>query len=138
MKKNYVIGIIAAAVVIIASVLLISWYITRKTPTLIQGTVECTTYKASSKVPGRIVDMLVEEGDSVALGQLLYTLSTPELDAKLRQAEAVRSAASAMDQAAIAGARVQQIEAAMNMWQKAQVGLELARKTYERVKGLYE
>ena len=90
MKKNYVIGIIAAAVVIIASVLLISWYITRKTPTLIQGTVECTTYKASSKVPGRIVDMLVEEGDSVALGQLLYTLSTPELDAKLRQAEAVR------------------------------------------------
>ena len=43
MKKNYVIGIIAAAVVIIASVLLISWYITRKTPTLIQGTVECTT-----------------------------------------------------------------------------------------------
>ena len=138
MKKNYVIGIIAAAVVIIASVLLISWYITRKTPTLIQGTVECTTYKASSKVPGRIVDMLVEEGDSVALGQLLYTLSTPELDAKLRQAEAVRSAASAMDQAAIAGARVQQIEAAMNMWQKAQAGKELAQKTYDRVKALYD
>ena len=138
MKRSNIIGIIAAAVVIIVSVVLISWYLRRSTPTLIQGTVECTTYKASSKVPGRIDDMKVEQGDRVEKGQLLYTLSTPELEAKLRQAEAVKSAAAALDQAAIAGARIQQIEAAMNMWEKAQAGLELARKTYERVKNLYE
>jgi len=65
-------------------------------------------------------------------------LSTPELDAKLQQAEAVKSAASALDAAAVAGARTQQIEAAQNMWEKAQAGLELARKTYERVKNLYD
>lgn len=134
MKRSNIIGIIAAAVVIIVSVVLISWYLRRSTPTLIQGTVECTTYKASSKVPGRIDDMKVEQGDRVEKGQLLYTLSTPELEAKLQQAEAVKSAAAALDQAAIAGARIQQIEAAMNMWEKAQAGLELARKTYERVK----
>ena len=138
MKRSNIIGIIAAAVVIIVSVVLISWYLRRSTPTLIQGTVECTTYKASSKVPGRIDDMKVEQGDRVEKGQLLYTLSTPELEAKLQQAEAVKSAAAALDQAAIAGARIQQIEAAMNMWEKAQAGLELARKTYERVKNLYE
>ena len=138
MKRSNIIGIIAAAVVIIVSVVLISWYLRRSTPTLIQGTVECTTYKASSKVPGRIDDMKVEQGDRVEKGQLLYTLSTPELEAKLQQAKAVKSAAAALDQAAIAGARIQQIEAAMNMWEKAQAGLELARKTYERVKNLYE
>ena len=138
MKRSHIIGIIAAAATIVLSVVLISWYLTRKTPMLIQGTVECTTYKASSKIPGRIVEMKVEEGDRVEKGQLLYVLSTPELDAKLRQAEAVKSAASALDQAALAGARVQQIEAAMNMWEKAQAGLELARKTYERVNSLYE
>ena len=120
MKRSNIIGIIAAAVVIIVSVVLISWYLRRSTPTLIQGTVECTTYKASSKVPGRIDDMKVEQGDRVEKGQLLYTLSTPELEAKLQQAEAVKSAAAALDQAAIAGARIQQIEAAMNMWEKAQ------------------
>ena len=98
---------------------------------------ECTTYKASSKVPGRIDDMKVEEGDRVEKGQLLYTLSTPELDAKLQQAEAVKSAAAALDAAAVAGARIQQIEAALNMWEKAQAGLELARKTFERVQNLY-
>ena len=123
MKRSNIIGIIAAAVVIIVSVVLISWYLRRSTPTLIQGTVECTTYKASSKVPGRIDDMKVEQGDRVEKGQLLYTLSTPELEAKLQQAEAVKSAAAALDQAAIAGARIQQIEAAMNMWEKAQAGL---------------
>lgn len=138
MKRSNIIGIIAAAAVIIASVVLISWYLRRSTPTLIQGTVECTTYKASSKVPGRIDDMKVEQGDRVEKGQLLYTLSTPELEAKLQQAEAVKSAAAALDQAALAGARIQQIEAAMNMWEKAQAGLELARKTYDRVKNLYE
>lgn len=138
MKRNNIIVILATALVIILAVVLVSWYLDKRTPMLIQGTVECTTYKASSKVPGRIDDMKVEEGQHVEKGELLYTLSTPELDAKLQQAEAIKSAASALDQAALAGARVQQIEAAMNMWQKAQAGLELARKTYERVQNLYE
>ena len=81
--------------------------------------------------------MKVEEGQRVEKGELLYMISTPELDAKLEQAEAVKSAAAALDAAAVAGARIQQIEAALNMWEKAQAGLELARKTYERVQNLY-
>jgi HlyD family secretion protein len=138
MKRKNIIAIIAAAVAIILAVVLISRYLTKHTPMLIQGTVECTTYKASSKVPGRIDCMKVSQGEHVEKGQLLYVLSTPELDAKLQQAEAVKSAASALDAAAVAGARTQQIEAAQNMWEKAQAGLELARKTYERVKNLYD
>ena len=138
MKKRTVIWLIIAVVVIIAVVALVGWYLKRSEPTIIQGTVECTTYKASSKIAGRIEEMKVEQGDHVTKGQLLYVLSTPELDAKLRQAEAVKSAATALDQKALAGARVQQIEAALNMWQKAQAGKELAQKTYDRVKALYD
>lgn len=138
MKRKNIIGIVAAAAVIVLAVVLISRYLTKHTPMLIQGTVECTTYKASSKVPGRIDCMKVTQGQHVEQGQLLYTLSTPELDAKLQQAEAVKTAASALDAAAVAGARIQQIEAALSMWKKAQAGLELARKTYERVKNLYD
>lgn len=138
MKKRNVIWLIIAVVVIIAVVALVGWFLKRSEPTIIQGTVECTTYKASSKIAGRIEEMKVEQGDHVTKGQLLYVLSTPELDAKLRQAEAVKSAATALDQKALAGARVQQIEAALNMWQKAQAGKELAQKTYDRVKALYD
>ncbi len=137
MKRSNVIGIAAAAAVIILAVVLISWYLDRRAPMLIQGTVECTTYKASSKVPGRIDQMKVEEGQQVEKGQLLYMLSTPELDAKLQQAEAVKSAAAALDAAAVAGARIQQIEAALNMWEKAQAGLDLARETAERGQNRY-
>ena len=138
MKKRNVIWLIIAVVVIIAVVALVGWYLKRSEPTIIQGTVACPTYKASSKIAGRIEEMKVEQGDHVTKGQLLYVLSTPELDAKLRQAEAVKSAATALDQKALAGARVQQIEAALNMWQKAQAGKELAQKTYDRVKALYD
>ena len=138
MKKGNIIGIVVAAVLIVVAVILVSRYIRRSTPTILQGTVECTTYKASSKIAGRIDDMKVEEGQHVEKGELLYTLSTPELDAKLVQAEAARSAAQALDQKALTGARSQQKEAALNLWQKAQAGRELAQKTYDRVKRLYD
>lgn len=135
-KKNW--GILLAAVVVVVSVILISRCITRRTPLIVQGTVECTTYRASSKISGRIAAIHAAQGDRVEQGQLLYTLTTPELNAKLQQAEAVKSAASALDAAALAGTRSQQIQAAKNIWQKAQAGTELARKTYERVKRLYD
>lgn len=138
MKKGNIIGIVVAAVLIVVAVILVSRYIRRSPPTILQGTVECTTYKASSKIAGRIDDMKVEEGQHVEKGELLYTLSTPELDAKLMQAEAARSAAQALDQKALTGARSQQKEAALNLWQKAQAGRELAQKTYDRVKRLYD
>ena len=138
MKRSSIFGIIAAVVAIIVAVVLISRYLEKSQPMLIQGTVECTTYKASSKVPGRIEEMKVREGQHVEKGELLYILSTPELNAKLQQAEAARSAASAINRKADSGARVQQKEAAMNLWQQAQAGKSLAQKTYDRVKRLYE
>lgn len=137
MKKINVFGILSAILVIVIAIIALGWYLVKSEPVLIQGTVECTSYKASSKIAGRIDAMKVKQGEAVEKGQLLYTLSTPELDAKLQQAEAVRSAAKALDDKAVAGARSQQIESALNMWQKAQTGKELAKKTYERVQNLY-
>ncbi|HJA98638.1 MAG TPA: efflux RND transporter periplasmic adaptor subunit [Candidatus Alistipes avicola] len=138
MKKSSIIVIVVIAAAVVLGVIFVSWYLRRSTPLYIQGVVECTTYKASSKVPGRIEEMKVEEGQHVSKGELLYTLSTPELQAKLQQAEAVKSAASALDRQAMVGARSQQKEAALNLWQQAQAGLLLAEKTYERVKNLYD
>ena len=138
MKQSSTFVIIALMATVVLAVMLISRHIAKSTPMLIQGTVECTTYKASSKIPGRIEEMKVKQGQHVEQGELLYVLSTPELDAKLQQAEAVRSAASALDQKALTGARIQQVEAALNMWQKAQAGKSLAQKTYDRVKRLFD
>ena len=125
-------------IALIVTVALIEHWLKRSEPVILQGTVECTTYRASSKIAGRIAEMNLREGQRVTKGELLYTLSTPELNAKLQQAEAAKSAATALDQKALAGARTQQIEAARNLWQKAQAGRVLSQRTFERVKTLYK
>lgn len=125
-------------ITLITTIVLVGYHLKRSEPIILQGTVECTTYRASSKIAGRIEKMNLYEGQHVTKGELLYTLSTPELNAKLQQAEAAKNAAAALDQKALAGARIQQIEAARNLWQKAQAGRILSQRTFERVKTLYE
>ena len=129
-------AIITIALIIIVA--LIGYHLNHSEPIILQGTVECTTYRASSQIAARIEKMNLHEGQHVTKGALLYTLSTPELNAKLQQAEAAKNAATALDQKALAGARIQQIEAARNLWQKAQAGRVLSQRTFERVKTLYE
>lgn len=136
MKRNFIIGTIL--LIILVAIFLILYLCIHRKPMLIQGYIECTTYKASSKIPGRIDSMRARQGDHVEKGTWLYSLSTPELNAQLQQAEAVQRAATALDDATLAGARTQQIEEARNIWQKAQAGAQLARKTYDRIKNLYD
>lgn len=129
-------AIITIALIIIVA--LVGYHLKHSEPIILQGTVECTTYRASSKIAGRIEKMNLHEGQHITKGELLYTLSTPELNAKLQQAEAAKNAATALDQKALAGARIQQIEAARNLWQKARAGRVLSQRTFERVKTLYK
>ena len=138
MKKSNVIGLTIGIVVVIVAVSLICWFAIKPVPNFIQGEVEATSVKISSKVPGRIEQMDVKEGQQVTKGQQLFMLSTPEVQAKLQQAQAVRQAAGAQSEKARRGARVQEIEAAYNMWKKAEAGRELAQKSYDRIKNLYE
>ena len=137
MEKKRIILIAVTTIAVIVIIAAVGYWLERTEPIIIQGTMECTTYRASSKIAGRIVEMNLHEGQRVIKGELLYTLSTPELDAKLQQAEAAKSAATALDQKVLAGARKQQIEEARNLWQKAQAGRVLAQRTFERIKTLY-
>ena len=137
MEKKRIILIAVTTIAVIVIIAAVGYWLERTEPIIIQGTMECTTYRASSKIAGRIVVMNLHEGQRVIKGELLYTLSTPELDAKLQQAEAAKSAATALDQKVLAGARKQQIEEARNLWQKAQAGRVLAQRTFERIKTLY-
>lgn len=105
---------------------------------IIMGQAEATQVRISGKVPGRIESYRFGEGDKVKAGDTLVFLDTPEVQAKLRQAEAVRKAAEAQSAKAIKGARAQEIAGAYEMWQKAQAGLEIARKSYTRVQNLFD
>lgn len=135
-SKVYTITLIIIAVITVVA--FIGWFVLKPAPYIMQGTVEATSYKVSSKVPGRVDSLTVKRGDAVTKGQFLYGISSPEVYAKLTQAEAARSAATAMQDKVDAGARKQQIQQAYEMWQQSLAGLELAQKTYNRVKNLYD
>lgn len=107
-------------------------------PVRLQGMIEAQQYSISSKVPGRIDQVLVRKGDNVSKGQLVFTLHSPEIEAKLEQAKAGEKAAGALAQEAEKGARAQQIQAAKDQWLKAKAAADLMEKTYQRVNNLYK
>ena len=81
---------------------------------------------------------MVKEGQSVKKGDTLAILEAPDIHAKLEQARAAQAAADAQNEKAIKGARTEQIQGAYEMWQKSIAGLEIAEKSYTRVKNLFE
>lgn len=82
---------------------------------VLQGEAEVTQYRISSKVPGRISALMVEEGDYVHKGDTLALLEAPDVEAKAGQAQALLNAAMAMEDKANAGARKEQIQSAYEM-----------------------
>lgn len=104
----------------------------------IQGQADVTEYRVASKVPGRILQYKVHEGQYVHAGDTLALLEAPDIEAKLSQAQAAEQAAAAQSRKAEKGARQEQIQAAYEMWQKARAGVDIAEKSYTRVKRLHD
>lgn len=135
--KNILLTVVALTVVIVI-VAVIGTIAFKQEPEVIQGYVEVSEYRVSSKVPGRVLELRVKEGDYVNVGDTLAIIDAPDVKAKLTQAESAESAASAMDQMANNGARREQINGAYALLQQAKAGLDIAQKSYNRVQRLYD
>lgn len=140
-KKSLRFGTILLLVLLIALVTFIVWGIYQaafppKPP--LQGQMESRTVSVSSKVPGRVQKILIQEGDFVTAGQPVVEMHLPELEAKLAQVEAQERAAKQKQSLVDEGARPQEKEAAKAQWQRAVAAEELARKTYNRIAALYK
>lgn len=105
---------------------------------IIQGQIDVEEYRVSSKIPARILELRVKEGDYVHVGDTLAILDAPDVEAKRQQAESAENAAAAMSEMAQAGARREQVQAAYELWQQAKAGLDIHKKSYERVQRLYD
>ena len=125
----------SAVVVIVAVIGLIAL---DRDPDMIQGQVEVSEYRVSSKVPGRILELRVKEGDYVKAGDTLAILDAPEVRAKMEQAQSAQSAAAALELKAQNGARKEQIQGAFSVLQQAKAGFEIAEKSYNRVQRLFD
>jgi len=137
-NKNSMLGGLLGLLGVIVLVSVIGFYAAKPEPLILQGEVEANEYRVSGKIPGRVKEILVEEGMIIKRGDTLAIIDSPELLAKLDQAVAARSAAEAQNRKAIKGARQEQIMGAYEMWQKAQVGVEITKKSYDRVQKLFD
>lgn len=105
-------------------------------PVPVTGLIDATEIDVASKVPGRVREVLVQEGDSVKEGQRLVVIESEELQAKLDQAEAGISAAQAKLRLAQAGARSEEKDAARSALKAARHQADVMKKTYDRVEAL--
>lgn len=140
MKNNNVkiIAVTTAIIIVVISIVIIVGLSVPRPEEIIQGQAETTDYRVSSKVPGRVLELRVKEGDMVSKGDTLVILEAPDIRARLSQAEAAFEAAQALESKARTGAREEQIQSAYEMWQKAIAGREVAEKTFNRVNRLFE
>ncbi|MBM6993739.1 MAG: efflux RND transporter periplasmic adaptor subunit [Prevotella sp.] len=137
-QHNNILLAILGLIIVVVTVGLIGFFTLGKTDDIIQGEVEVSEYRVSCKLPSRLVEMRVKEGDYVHVGDTLAILEMPEINAQQKVAEATEGATEALSSLAEAGARKEQIQSAYQLMQQAMAAEEIARKSYTRMQNLYD
>jgi HlyD family secretion protein len=125
-------------IIVIILVFIIGIYVYKPEPVILQGEAVASEVRISGKVPGRIKAFMAEEGSSIQAGDTLVIIDSPELNAKLDQATSAENAALAQNKKANKGARKELILGAYEMWQKSLVGVDITKKSFDRVQRLYD
>ena len=135
--NNILLAVLGFTLVVVV-VGLIGFFTLGKQDETIQGEVEVSEYRVSCKLPGRVVELRVKEGDYVHVGDTLAILEIPEIDAQKKVAQATGNAAKALQDLTDAGTRKEQIQGAFEIVQQAKAAEDIAKKTYTRMQHLYD
>ena len=138
-KKNYnlIMGL-SALVAIVLIISFVGYWVSKPKPHVIQGEVEASDYRISCMVPGHVTELYCREGQQVRKGDTVAFIDSPQVRAKLAQAQAARSAAMAQSNKASNGARREQIAGAYELWQQALVQEDVMKRSLERMQKLYD
>lgn len=137
-RANRTLLITMAGVIVAVTVIAIIGFIFMNRPdSYIEGQVEGTNIRISGKLPGRVVEFYVEEGDTVRAGDTLVHIHSSLMEAQLGRAEAMRDVASSQNRKVDAGTRMQIVNAAADLLAQAQAAETIAKKTYDRMERLF-
>ncbi|MBD2779030.1 HlyD family secretion protein [Xenorhabdus szentirmaii] len=100
---------------------------------LLQGEVDAPEVIIASKASGRVVALHVGRGDDVKAGQLMVSLDSPELDAKVAGAQAARDQARAKLELSLHGTREESIRNLESIFAQAQSAYKNAQREFERM-----
>ncbi len=136
-NRSLMFGLIAIVVVTLL-LAIIGFVFMREPDEIIEGQADATSVRISGKLPGRVVELMVSEGDMVKAGDTLVHIHSSLAEAKLMQAEAMENVAAAQNQKVDAGTRSQIIQAAAELVAQAKAGATITHKTYDRMQRLFE
>ena len=137
-KERTLVVTILFIILVIAALAIVGFLTIKQGPDTIQGQADATEVRVSGKLPGRVVEIFVEEGQEVKEGDTLIHIHSSLLDARMEQAQAMEEVASATNKKVDSGTRVQIIQAAEDVWAQARAASEIAKKTYDRVENLFQ
>lgn len=136
-ENRTLMGAFGLIVVVVAAMAIAGFLFLNKPAEIIEGQADATAVRVSGKLPGRLVELYVHEGDMVKAGDTLVHIHSSVAEAKLEQARGMETAAKAMNEKVDAGTRSQIIQSAYEMWQQAQAAVSITEKTYDRLQNLY-
>lgn len=136
-KEKTLVATILIIVLIIAALAIVGFLTLKQGPDTIQGQGDATEIRISGKLPGRVAEIFVEEGQLVHEGDTLIRIHSSLVEARMEQAEAMETAAAATNRKVDAGTRVQIVQSAKDVWEQAQAALGIAKTTYDRLENLY-
>lgn len=136
-ENRTLMGAFGLIVVVVAAMTIAGFLFLNKPAEIIEGQADATAVRVSGKLPGRVVELYVHEGDMVKAGDTLVHIHSSVAEAKLEQARGMETVAKAMNEKVDAGTRSQIIQSAYEMWQQAQAAVSITKKTYDRLQNLY-
>ncbi len=131
---------IALGVVVILFIVfaILGFLFLNKPEEVIEGQADATSVTISGKLPGRVMEIMVKEGDMVKAGDTLVHIHSSLAEARLYQAQNAEEAAESQNRKIDAGTRSQIVQGALDMVRQAEAAVEIARKTYTRLDNLYK
>ncbi len=136
-KDRMLILTLVVVILVLAALAIFGFLVIKQGPDTVQGQADATEIRISGKLPGRVAELYVEEGDKVKTGDTLVRIHSTLVDARLGQAEAMEEVAAAANKKVDAGTRVQIVQAAYELYQQAKAASGIAKKTYDRMENLF-
>jgi len=128
---------LAIVSIIVLALALAGFMFMKKPAEIIEGQAEATTVRVSGKLPGRVVEIFVEEGQHVSKGDTLVHIHSSLAEAKMMQAQGMETAAMSQNRKIDAGTRKQLVQAASGLYQQAVAARQIAEKTSRRMEALF-
>ena len=139
--KRAIIAVIVVAVATVAGIRIYQNWLSRRLPAnelKLSGNIEAHESLVSFKVPGRIVELPVDEGMSMKSGELLARIDSDDYRQQVAMDDATEHVRSRQLELGLAGSRWQDIDAAKQTVIDAKADLDEKKKDYDRYQALYE